>query len=78
MGEENVYLGLQGILLSLNQAIHYTKLTSVRVDYRNNPGMSMISLLLHESEAKPRMSANNKDIIRMPNCGISCCVTMLI
>ena len=25
----------------------------------------MISLLLHESEAKPRMSANNKDIIRM-------------
>ena len=27
--------------------------------------MSMISLLLHESEAKPRMSVNNKDIIRM-------------
>ena len=25
----------------------------------------MISLLLHESEAKPRMSVNNKDIIRM-------------
>ena len=27
--------------------------------------MSMISLLLHESEVKPRMSVNNKDIIRM-------------
>ena len=27
--------------------------------------MSMISLLLHKSEAKPRMSVNNKDIIRM-------------
>jgi len=27
--------------------------------------MSMISLLLHESEAKPRMSVNNKDIIQM-------------
>ena len=27
--------------------------------------MSMISLLLHESEAKLRMSANNKVIIRM-------------
>ena len=27
--------------------------------------MSMISLLLHESEAKQRMSVNNKDIIRM-------------
>ena len=25
----------------------------------------MISLLLHESEAKPRMSVNNKDIIQM-------------
>ena len=25
----------------------------------------MISLLLHESEVKPRMSVNNKDIIRM-------------
>ena len=25
----------------------------------------MISLLLHKSEAKPRMSVNNKDIIRM-------------
>ena len=25
----------------------------------------MISLLLHESKAKPRMSVNNKDIIRM-------------
>ena len=25
----------------------------------------MISLLLQESEAKPRMSVNNKDIIRM-------------
>ena len=25
----------------------------------------MISLLLHESEAKQRMSVNNKDIIRM-------------
>ena len=25
----------------------------------------MISLLLHESEAKPRMNVNNKDIIRM-------------
>ena len=25
----------------------------------------MISLLLHESEAKPRISVNNKDIIRM-------------
>ena len=25
----------------------------------------MISLLLHESEAKPRMSVNNKDIIGM-------------
>ena len=25
----------------------------------------MISLLLHESEAKPRTSVNNKDIIRM-------------
>ena len=25
----------------------------------------MISLLLHQSEAKPRMSVNNKDIIRM-------------
>ena len=25
----------------------------------------MISLLLHESEVKPRMSINNKDIIRM-------------
>ena len=25
----------------------------------------MISFLLHESEAKPRMSVNNKDIIRM-------------
>ena len=27
--------------------------------------MSMISLLLHESEAKLRMSVNSKDIIRM-------------
>ena len=27
--------------------------------------MSMTSLLLHESEAKPRMGVNNKDIIRM-------------
>ena len=27
--------------------------------------MSMISLLLHKSEAKPRMSVNNKDIIRI-------------
>ena len=27
--------------------------------------MSMISLLLHESKAKLRMSVNNKDIIRM-------------
>ena len=25
----------------------------------------MISLLLHKSEVKPRMSVNNKDIIRM-------------
>ena len=25
----------------------------------------MISLLLHKSEAKPRMSVNNKDIIQM-------------
>ena len=25
----------------------------------------MISLLLHESEVKPRMNVNNKDIIRM-------------
>ena len=25
----------------------------------------MISLLLHKSEAKPRMSVNNTDIIRM-------------
>ena len=25
----------------------------------------MISLLLHKSEAKPRMSVNNKDIIRI-------------
>ena len=25
----------------------------------------MISLLLHKSEAKPRMSVNNKDIMRM-------------
>ena len=27
--------------------------------------MSMTSLLLHGSEMKPRMSVNNKDIIRM-------------
>ena len=27
--------------------------------------MSMISLLLHESEVKLRISVNNKDIIRM-------------
>ena len=27
--------------------------------------MSMISLLLHKSEVKPRMSVNNKDIIWM-------------
>ena len=30
----------------------------------------MISLLLHESEAKPRMSVNNKDIIRMYVAGL--------
>ena len=34
------------------------------ISYSYNPGMSMISLLLHESEAKQRMSVN-KDIIRM-------------
>ena len=34
----------------------------------------MISLLLHESEAKPRMSVNNKDIIRM-NLGYNCYIT---
>ena len=34
----------------------------------------MISLLLHESEAKPRMSVNNKDIIRM-YLGYNCLIT---
>ena len=34
----------------------------------------MISLLLHESEAKPRMSVNNKDIIRM-NLGYNWLIT---
>ena len=36
-----------------------------QISYSYNPGMSMISLLLHESEAKPRTSVNNKDIIRI-------------
>ena len=35
------------------------------ISYSYNPGMSVISLLLHESEAKPRTNVNNKDIIRM-------------
>ena len=34
----------------------------------------MISLLLHESEAKLRMSVNNKDIIRM-NLGYNWLIT---
>ena len=32
----------------------------------------MISLLLHESEAKPTISVNNKDIIQMYTWVITC------
>ena len=37
------------------------RLTSNIIMYYLNPTMSRLSLLLQESEAKPRMSVNNND-----------------
>ena len=55
--------------LNFNDILICVYLVSILIAYHDKlqlyPTVSMIPLLLHEFEAKPRMSVNNKDIIQM-------------